>query len=157
MLSCFSCVGLFATLWTTAHQVPISMKFSRQEYWSGLPCHLSGDLPAPWMELASHMSFALARGFLTTRATWEGEVGRSYIQLGTCSFEIPVLFKWQNLIGSWFCKFCISRKRFGMESEIWEIVHFFSLKHRDWLRSTGEGVQRVKNRGPRKEVLRVKI
>ena len=157
MLSCFSCVGLFATLWTTAHQVPLSMKFSRQEYWSGLPCPLSGDLPAPWMELASHMSLALARGFLTTRATWEGEVGRSYIQLGTCSFEIPVLFKWQNLIGSWFCKFCISRKRFGMESEIWGIVHFFSLKHRDWLRSTGEGVQRVKNRGPRKEVLRVKI
>ena len=110
MLNCFSCVGLFATLWTAAHQAPLSMKSSRQKYWSGLPCPLSGDLPAPWMELASHMSLALARGFLTTRATLEGEVERSYIQLGTCSFEIPVLFKWQNLIGIWFCKFCISRK-----------------------------------------------
>ena len=38
MLSCFSCVWLFATLWTVAHQAPQSMGFSRQEYWSGLPC-----------------------------------------------------------------------------------------------------------------------
>ena len=146
-----------ATLWTAALQAPLSMKFSRQEYWSGLPYPLSGDLPAPWMELASHMSLALASGFLTTRATWEGEVGRSYIQLGTCSFEIPVLFKWRDLIGSCVCKFCISRKRFGMESVIWGIVHFLSLKHQDWLRSTGERVQRVKSRGPREGVLRVKI
>ena len=36
--SCFSCVQLFAILWTIAHQVPLSMGFSRQEYWSGLPC-----------------------------------------------------------------------------------------------------------------------
>ena len=44
-----------------------------------------------------------------------------------------------------------------MESDIWGIVHILSLKHQDWLRSTGEGVQRVKSRGPREEVLRVKI
>ena len=36
VLSCFSCVQLFATLWTVAHQAPLSMVFSRQEYWSGL-------------------------------------------------------------------------------------------------------------------------
>ena len=36
-----------ATTWTVAHQPPLSMKFSRQEYWSGLPCPPPGDLPTP--------------------------------------------------------------------------------------------------------------
>ena len=38
-----SCVGLFATPWTVARQAPLSMGFSRQEYWSGLPCPPPGD------------------------------------------------------------------------------------------------------------------
>ena len=42
-----SCVRLFATLWTVAHQAPLSMEFSRQEYWSGLPCPSPGNLPDP--------------------------------------------------------------------------------------------------------------
>ena len=46
-LSCFSCVCLCATLWTIAYQSPLSMGFSRQEYWSGLPCPPPGDLPNP--------------------------------------------------------------------------------------------------------------
>ena len=37
LLSHFSCVQLFATPWTVAHQAPLSMGLSRQEYWSGLP------------------------------------------------------------------------------------------------------------------------
>ena len=41
-----SCL-LFATLWTVACQAPLSMGFSRQEYWSGLACPPPGDLPAP--------------------------------------------------------------------------------------------------------------
>ena len=45
MLSHFSCVRLFGTLWTVAHQAPLSMGFSRQEYWSGLPCLPPGYLP----------------------------------------------------------------------------------------------------------------
>ena len=44
-LSHFSCVRLFATLWTVAHQAPLSMGFSRQEYLSGLPCPPPEDLP----------------------------------------------------------------------------------------------------------------
>ena len=43
-LSHFSHVRLFATLWTVAHQDPLSTGFSRQEYWSGLPCPPPGDL-----------------------------------------------------------------------------------------------------------------
>ena len=42
MLSCFSLVGLCVTLWPVAHQALLSMEFSRQEYWSGLPCPLQG-------------------------------------------------------------------------------------------------------------------
>ena len=44
VLSCFSSVRLSATLQTVAHQAPLSVGFSRLEYWSGLPCPLSGDL-----------------------------------------------------------------------------------------------------------------
>ena len=50
VLSHFSHVRLFATLWTVAHQASLSMGFSRQEYWSGLPCPPLGDLPNPGIE-----------------------------------------------------------------------------------------------------------
>ena len=43
MLSHFNCVLLFVTLWTVAHQAPLSMESSRQEYWSGLPFPFPGD------------------------------------------------------------------------------------------------------------------
>ena len=45
VLCCFSCVRLFATLWTIAQQALLSMGFSRQEYWSGLPCPPPGIFP----------------------------------------------------------------------------------------------------------------
>ena len=48
-----SCVQLFATPWTVARQAPLSMEFSRQEYWSGLPFPSPGDLPHPGTELRS--------------------------------------------------------------------------------------------------------
>ena len=47
------------------------MGFFRQEYWSGLPCPLPGDLPNPEIELTSLTSPALADEFFTTGATWE--------------------------------------------------------------------------------------
>ena len=53
LLSHFSHLQLFATLWTVARQAPLSMGFSRQEYWSGFPCPLPGDLPDPGIELQS--------------------------------------------------------------------------------------------------------
>ena len=46
-------VQLFATPWTVAHQAPLSMEFSRQEYWSGLPFPSPGDLPNPGIEPSS--------------------------------------------------------------------------------------------------------
>ena len=71
MISRFSRVQLFATLGIVAHQAPQSMGFSRQEYWSRLPCSPPGDLPDPEIEPASFMCTALAGSFFTTRATWE--------------------------------------------------------------------------------------
>ena len=56
----------FATLWAVAHQAPLSMEFSRQEYWSGLPCPSPGDLPDPGIEPVSPVSPALAGGFFTS-------------------------------------------------------------------------------------------
>ena len=57
-----------------ACQAPLSMGFSRQEYWSGLPGPPPGDLPYPGIEPTSLMSPALADGFFTTKATWEAEI-----------------------------------------------------------------------------------
>ena len=53
LLTCFSGVQLFVTLWTVALQAPLSRELSRQEYWSGLPFPPSGDLPDPGIEPAS--------------------------------------------------------------------------------------------------------
>ena len=48
-----SCVQLFVTPWTVAHQAPLSMEFSRQEYWGGLPFPPPRDLPDPGTEARS--------------------------------------------------------------------------------------------------------
>ena len=56
---------------TVACQAPLSMEFSRQEYWSGLPFPLPVGLPSPGIESTSLASPALADGFFTTSATWE--------------------------------------------------------------------------------------
>ena len=61
-------VQLFATPWAVTHQVPLSMGFSQQEYWSELPFPPPGDLPHPGTELVSPI---LGGGFFTTSATWE--------------------------------------------------------------------------------------
>ena len=56
----------FATLWTVAHQAPLSMEFARQEYWSGVPSPTSGTLPDPGIEPMSLASPSLADGFFAT-------------------------------------------------------------------------------------------
>ena len=71
VLSHFIRVCLFVTPWAIARQAPLSLGFSRQEYWSGLPCPTAGDLPHPGIEPTSRMSPALAGGFFTTSTTWE--------------------------------------------------------------------------------------
>ena len=69
LLSCFSHVWLCDS--GLAHQAPLSVEFSKQEYWSGLPFPPPGDLPDPRIESMALMSPTLASGFFTTSAPWE--------------------------------------------------------------------------------------
>ena len=64
---------------TVARQAPLSMGFSRQEYWSALPCPPPGDLPDPGTEFTSVVSPALASRFFTTSATSEAPVWRLFL------------------------------------------------------------------------------
>ena len=59
------------TLETVARQAPLSVGFSRQEYWSGLPCPVPGDLSDSGIKATSLAPPALAGGFFTTSVTWE--------------------------------------------------------------------------------------
>jgi len=74
VLSHFSRVWLSVILWTVAHQVPLSMRFSMQEYWSGWQCPSPGDLSDPVIEPTSLTYPALAGGFFTISATWEAHL-----------------------------------------------------------------------------------
>ena len=74
MLSCFSSVRFFVTLWAVARQALLSMEFFRQEYQSVLPCSLLGDLPDPGIKPLSPMFPALAGGSFTANTTW-GVIG----------------------------------------------------------------------------------
>ena len=71
------CVKPLQSCWTLCdpmdcnRQVSLSMGFSRQEYWSGLPCPPPGDLPNPGIQPSSFLSPVLMGGFFTTCATWE--------------------------------------------------------------------------------------
>ena len=67
----FSRVQLSVTPWSVAPHAPLSMGFSRQEYWSGLPCLAPGDLPNPGIKPGLLMSPTLAGRFFTTSITWE--------------------------------------------------------------------------------------
>ena len=58
------------TLWTVFHQIPLSMGFSWQEYWSGLPRCPAGNVSDPGMEPTSPMSSAFVDGFCTAKPPW---------------------------------------------------------------------------------------
>ena len=94
---------LTVTLWTATRQVPMSTGFSRQDYWSGLPCSSPGNLPDPGIEPMSLTSSALAGGFFTSRTTWEAKIGfnemksLSHVQL----FAIPWITMLTMLLHPW--------------------------------------------------------
>ena len=97
MLSGCSHVRFFVTLWTVAHQAPLSMGFSRQEYWSELPCPPSGDHPDLEIESASPESPALQADSLSLShqrspiVDWMVSPQKRYdciITPGTCKCEL---------------------------------------------------------------------
>ena len=105
MPSHFSHLQLFATLWTIACQAPLSMGFSRQESWRGLPCPPPGDLPDPGTVPTSLTSPALAGRFTTTSTTWEAPCPK-----GTQEF----LWLHRNLMGQ-FWESQDTRSHMGMD------------------------------------------
>ena len=75
-------------------QVPLSVGFYRQEYWSGLPCPPPGDLPNPGIKPTSLTSPALAGRFLTTSTTWEAHLAWGTLILAMfshCIFQLIAL------------------------------------------------------------------
>ena len=69
-----SCIRIFETAWTIAHQAPLSLEFSRQEYWSRLPFPSPGHLPDPKIKPTSLAYSVMAGGCFTTSFTWEAPV-----------------------------------------------------------------------------------
>ena len=104
VLNCFSCVWLFHGLYV-AHQPPLSMGFSRQEYWSALPCPPPGDLPNPEIEPTSLTSPALVDGFYVTSITWKAPFntgsGRCVcVCVCVCVYIYKTFFNLKNWSGS---------------------------------------------------------
>ena len=79
-------VWLFVTPWTAAHQAPLSMEFSRQEYWSGLPFPIPRDVPNPGIEPVSPVSPALEGRFSTTKPPGKPEIFLKHLRTG--AFEL---------------------------------------------------------------------
>ena len=121
VLSCFSCDWLFGTPWTIAHQAPLSLGFSRQEYWSGLPFPPPEDLPDSGIEPRSLRSPALADEFnqvfpLTSgRQLFSSTPNPMGAKLSLPSIraygELPTPPQWQT-------SFVYVRKRFGKAPDI---------------------------------------
>ena len=101
LLSRFSHVWLFVTPWTIALQAPLSMGFSRQEYWNELPWPPPEDLPNTGIKPVSLMSPALIGGFLTTSASWEAWEIHWYIPIKIIVSLAIQLAKMKELSGFW--------------------------------------------------------
>ena len=120
MLSRFSRTQLFATLWTVTYQAPLSIGFSRQEYWNGLPCPPPGDLPSPGIEPASLVSPALAGRFFTSELPGKPLSWENWSQISVCSTIVgekqfplkgkhrPYEQRWQGLLKSLFTLFRVT-------------------------------------------------
>ena len=120
MLHCFSHVLFFAAPGTLDRQAPLSMGFSRQAYWSGLPFLPLGDLPDPTIEPASLKSPALTGGFFTTSTTW-GALLFANVLLNSLFLNLPYFLVLELSLVN---RFCLSLIYFLM----WLIIlHLFSL------------------------------
>ena len=100
VLTCFSHIWFFLTPWTITHQAPLSLGFSRQEYWSGLPCPPPRDLPHPGIEATPPMSLALQVDSLPRLPWWLRQLSVC-LQWGRPGFDswvgkIPWRRKWQS-------------------------------------------------------------
>ena len=129
VLSCFSRVWLFATLWTVVRQAPLSMEFSRQEYWSVFSCPPPGDLPNPGIEPVSP---ALTGRLFTTSTTWETPpTSIQHFKMSTGILDTWNLVKWYHGWRSLSIKLSAM-----MECHIPELVNRVDSKSRELLCTT---------------------
>ena len=126
MLSCLGHVQLFVIPWTVACQAPLSMGFSSQEYWNGLPCPPPGDLPNPGIKPESPVALALVGGFFTTKP-----LGKPIHLAGRVTINAFHQFKRNLLI-----KYYVSGK-WGLTKLIWH-RHFPQAVHIKRQRQTSE-------------------
>ena len=87
MISCFSNVRLFVTVWTVAHQAPLCMEFSGQKYWSGVLFPSPGDLPDPGIKPMSHALQAELK--LNEKRTKMGENREGWNQVPALTLSSP--------------------------------------------------------------------
>ena len=90
-------VQAFVAPWTVACQVPLSIEFSRQAYWSGSPFPTPGDLSGPEIKPTSLASPALASKFFTTSTTWEAQV---YAYIHICIYMCIYVYISETPLGS---------------------------------------------------------
>ena len=123
MLSRFSCVCLFATLWTAGCRAPLSMGFSRQDYWSELSCPSPGNLPDPGIKPASPVSPTLAGGVFTTSATWEALfLFCRYVHL---CLILDSTYKWYHMVFVFFWLTLLGMISISFHVAINGIISFF--------------------------------
>ena len=93
-------IQLSVILWTVAHQAPLSMGFSRQEYWSRLSCPPPGDLPDPGTEPASPVSLTLQVGSLPTELPGKPNF---FMQQQMTEALCHLVLLYLSAIGFWIC------------------------------------------------------
>ena len=104
VLSPFSHVLLCETLWTVGHQAPLSTGFSRQEYWSGLPCPPPGDLPNPGIESPCLVPHLTGSDFSFSPVSMILAVGLLYMVFIMLSNVPPMPFL-ESFYHKWVLKF----------------------------------------------------
>ena len=134
ILSCFSCVWLFVTLWTVACQDPLSMGFSRLEYGSELPCPSPGDISDPGIKPASPAPPELQADSLPLSHGGNPYSGIPYFTVFRryCSFVLFCFFLqiegFQQVYRHHFvnsiCSLCVPRSCFGNSHHISNVFIF---------------------------------
>ena len=121
----FSRARLFETPWTVAHQAPLSMGFSRQEYWSGFPFPPPGILPGSGMELTSPASPAAAGRFFTTEPAGKPVLFHSASQM-LYNFLTPCMLSLLDLNP------CGDRAMYTMSTTSTRYINSANAQHRAW-------------------------
>ena len=115
VLSHFSRARLFAILWTVAHHTPLSMGFSRQEDWSGLPCPPPGDLLDPVIKLAFLLFLRWQAGSLLLTSL--GKTQWNYIVL-QIDVWVGDVFLWPVWVSIFCCRITLSNRTFHGDKNV---------------------------------------